>query len=213
MKPLIRIKPPGPKAKKIIERDGNVISPSLTRAHDLVLEKAKGSWIWDVDGNRYLDMASFVAVSALGNMNPAVTRAARAQMKKLVNPAFSDFYAEAPVKFCEELLTHMPKGFSRVFLSNSGTESIEAAYKLVKWHKREKYTVAFSGSFHGRTMGSLSLTCSKKVHREGFGPFLPVIHSPYPYCYRLSHRRAGLFFFKIELLETFNIFYFSGNFH
>jgi 4-aminobutyrate aminotransferase len=186
MKPLIKVKPPGPKARKIVERDRQVISPSLTRVYELVVDKAQGSWIWDVDGNRFLDMASFVTVSALGNMNPVVMRAARQQMEKLVNPAFSDFYAKAPVEFCEELLSHMP-GFSKVFLSNSGTESVEAAYKIAHWHKRKKYTVAFKGCFHGRTMGSLSMTCSKKVQREGFGPFLPVMHLPYAYCYRCAY--------------------------
>ncbi|MCD4740567.1 aminotransferase class III-fold pyridoxal phosphate-dependent enzyme [archaeon] len=184
MKPSIKTKLPGPRAKAIIERDKKVSSPSLTRVYDLVVDKAKGSWIWDVDGNCFLDMASFVAVSALGNMDPKVTQAASKQMQRLINPAFSDFYAEEPIAFCEELLTHMPKGFSKVFLSNSGTESVEAAYKLVKWNKRERYTIAFNGSFHGRTMGSLSMTCSKKIHRDGFGPFLPVIHTPYAYCYR-----------------------------
>lgn len=187
MKPSIRVKPPGPRAKAIIKRDRKVSSPSLTRAYDLVVDKAEGSWIWDIDGNRYLDMAAFVAVSAMGNMNSKIMQAAREQMKSLVNPAFSDYYAKAPVEFCEELLTHMPKGFSKVFLSNSGTESVEAAYKLVKWNKRERYTVAFNGCFHGRTMGALSMTHSKKVHRDGFGPFLPVIHSPYAYCYRCPY--------------------------
>jgi len=178
--------PPGPKARKVIARDSKVVSPSLTRAYELVVDHAKGCYVWDIDGNKYLDMAAFVAVASIGNSNPVVQRAVEKQVKKLTHPAFSDFYSELPVRFSEELLALMPPKLrnGRVFLSNSGTESVEAAYKLVKWNKRRKWVAAFNGSFHGRTMGSLSLTHSKKVHRDGFGPFLPAIHLPYAYCYR-----------------------------
>ena len=185
MKPLIKIHPPGPKAKNILERDSKIISKSTAREYSLVVERASGSNVWDVDGNRYLDFNSFVAVMNFGPSNPKVVEALKNQVQKATHVAFLDFYADLPVKFSEQLIGLMPhKDLNTIHLSNSGTESIEAAMKLARRYTKRPYFISFYGGFHGRTYGSLSLTSSKNIQRSHFGPFLSVIHAPYPNPYR-----------------------------
>ncbi len=186
MKSRFICRKPGSRSVKIIERDGKVISPSLTREYSFVFKKAKGCYVWDVDNRKYLDFAAGVAVMNIGHTNPVVEKALHQQIKLASHVGFSDFYAELPVRFVEYLLTFLPKHLNKAFLSNSGTEAVEAAYKLARWHTNKKWVIAFRPSFHGRTMGSLSLTNSKPVQRERFSPFLPVKHALYPYCYRCS---------------------------
>lgn len=175
---------PGPKSVKIIERDAKVISPSLTREYSFVFKKAKGCYVWDVDNRKYLDFAAGVAVMNIGHTNPVIEKAIHQQIKNAVHAGFSDFYADLPVRFVEYLLTFLPKHLNKAFLSNSGTEAVEAALKLAKWHTNKKWAIAFKPSFHGRTFGSLSLTNAKPVQKERLWPFLPVKHALYPYCYR-----------------------------
>lgn len=177
---------PGKRSVGIIKRDSRVISSSLTREYSFVFRKAKGCYVYDMDNRKYLDFAAGVAVAGIGHTNPVIEKALRRQIRLGIHCGFSDFYAELPVRFAELLLTFLPENFQNVFLSNSGTESIEAAYKLARWHTKKKWAVAFSGAFHGRTMGSLSMTKSKPVQKERFGPFLPVKHAPYPYYYRMN---------------------------
>ncbi|MBI2076354.1 MAG: aminotransferase class III-fold pyridoxal phosphate-dependent enzyme [Candidatus Aenigmarchaeota archaeon] len=184
MKPKFICRSPGKKSVKIIQRDSKVISPSLTREYSFVFKRSKGCYIWDVDGRKYLDFSASVAVMGAGHTNPVVSKAIAAQSRLGYHCGFSDFYAELPVQFVEQLVTFLPKHLNTAFLSNSGTEAIEAAYKLARWHTNKKWAVAFKPAFHGRTMGSLSLTNSKAVHKNRFGPFMPVKHAPYPYCYR-----------------------------
>lgn len=184
MNPEFICRAPGKKSAKIIERDAKVISSSLTREYSFVFKNSKGCYIWDVDGRKYLDFSASVAVMNVGHTNPIVSKAIAKQAKMAYHCGFSDFYAELPVQFVELLLTFLPRHLNSAFLSNSGTESVEAAYKLARWHTNKKWIIAFKPSFHGRTMGSLSLTESKAVQKNRFGPFMPVKHAPYPYCYR-----------------------------
>jgi 4-aminobutyrate aminotransferase len=177
---------PGPKSVKFIKEDVEVTSPSLTREYSFVYKKAKGMHIFDVDGRKYLDFTSSVAVMNIGHTNPDVVRAMRKQMKLGFHCGFSDFYAETPVRFCRKLVSMLSKGLDKVFLSNSGTESVEAAYKLARYVSNKKWTIAFNNSFHGRTMGSLSLTNSKPIQKKRYNPFLPVDHAPFPNPYRMD---------------------------
>ncbi len=178
-------KKPGPRSVKIIQRDSRVVSPSLTREYSFVYKRARGCYVWDVDGRRYLDFSAAVAVMNIGHTNPVIEKAIHKQIKSGIHAAFPDFYAEMPVQFVEKLLTFLP-GHQKVFLSNSGTEAVECAFKLARWHSKKKWTIAFENAFHGRTMGSLSMTKSKPVQRERFGPFLPVKHVRYPNVYRMG---------------------------
>ncbi|HMK15702.1 MAG TPA: aminotransferase class III-fold pyridoxal phosphate-dependent enzyme, partial [Methanomicrobiales archaeon] len=184
MEPLMRVKPPGPLAKGILRRDAGVISRSMSREYPLVIERAEGHNLWDVDGNRYLDFSAGIAVMNLGWNHPAVVKAIREQAGTLTHGAFADFCSELPVRFAEKICSFLPPGMDRVHFSNSGAETIEAALKLARYHTRRKYFVSFYGGFHGRTYGAVSLTAAKVIQRRHFGPFLPVIHSPYPNPYR-----------------------------
>ncbi|EJG07184.1 aminotransferase class-III [Methanofollis liminatans DSM 4140] len=184
MDPLIQVTPPGPRARAVLERDAGVVSQSMVRAYPLVIERAEGTNLWDVDGNRYLDFTAGISVMNVGWNHPAVVGAVREQVGRLSHAAFLDFCAEVPVRFAEELVGMLPAGLDRVYFSNSGAETVEAALKLARHHTKRKYFISFYGGFHGRTYGALSLTAAKVIQRKHFGPFLPVVHAPYPDPYR-----------------------------
>src|SRR3989344_5165020 len=176
------------KTVDIIKRDKAVLSTSMTRDFDFVFKKGRGCNIWDTDGKKYLDFAAGIAVMAAGHEAPPVVAAIKKQLANATHCAFPDFYAETPLLYAETLLGNMPKPLNngRIFFTNSGTEAVEAGVKLAKWNKRGSHMIAFDHCFHGRTMGSLSMTNSKPIQREGFEPFLPVKHVPYPYWYRMK---------------------------
>ena len=173
---------PGPKARALIARDEAVASPSLTRAYPLVAESGAGMIVTDVDGNRFLDFAAGIAVCSTGHSHPKVVRAIHDQADRLIHIAATDFYEPRYTEFMERLAAIAPfKEKARVFLTNSGTEAIEGAIKLARYHTHRPGIIAFEGGFHGRTMGSLSLTNSKIKQRAGFGPLLPMVHhAPFP---------------------------------
>ncbi len=208
MEPLIKVAPPGPKARVILRKDADVISQSMVREYPLVLQKAQGLNLWDVDDNRYLDFTAGVAVMAVGWNHPRVVHAIQEQAKYLSHGAFLDFCSEIPVTFAEDIVQLLPPSLSRVYFSNSGAESIEAAMKLARHHTKRKYFVSFYGCFHGRTYGAVSLTAAKVIQRKQFGPFLPVIHSPYPNPYRpfgrepLTCDRDVLYNLEEEIFKT-----------
>ncbi|MEK6942363.1 MAG: aminotransferase class III-fold pyridoxal phosphate-dependent enzyme [archaeon] len=181
----------GKKSQAIIRRDHKLMSPSYDRHSGFVYKRAKGCYLWDLDGHRFLDFAAGIAVMNAGHSNPEVVAAIKKQLKFGLHAAFPDFYAELPVRFSERLVSFLPRELNKVFLSNSGTESVEAAFKLARWHSKKKWAVAFTPSFHGRTMGSLSMTNSNPVARARFEPFLPVKHVPYPYIYRFKNEDEG----------------------
>ncbi|MBK5294832.1 MAG: acetyl ornithine aminotransferase family protein [Acidobacteriia bacterium] len=180
---------PGPKAAAVIERDRKVLSPSYTRSYPLVAERGQGAMITDVDGNRFLDCNAGIAVVAAGHCHPKVVAAIQRQAAQLVHMSGTDFYYENMVRLAEKLAALAPGGGARrVYFGNSGTEAMEAALKTARYHTGRDKFIAFLGGFHGRTMGSLSLTASKTVQRAGFGPLVPgVTHIPYAYCYRCSY--------------------------
>jgi len=174
----------GPKSRKIIELDKELISSSLTRVSDLVFERLEGMNVWDADNKKYLDFTAGVAVANCGHSNPEIIQAIKKQLEKGIHLGFSDFYSELPLLVCRELKPLLPANLNNFFFSNSGTEAVEAMYKCARWHSNRTWFIAFEGAFHGRTLGSLSLTKSKPVQKERFEPFMPVKHVPYAYCYR-----------------------------
>ncbi|HEY3937319.1 MAG TPA: acetyl ornithine aminotransferase family protein [Bryobacteraceae bacterium] len=179
---------PGPKAREIIARDQAVISPSYTRDYPLVMKRGAGAVVEDVDGNRFLDFAAGIAVVATGHSHPRVVQAIQKQAAEFLHMSGTDFYYESMVELAEKLGRLTPGGVPRrVYFGNSGTEAIEAAIKLARYHTGRDQFIAFLGGFHGRTMGALSLTGSKVVQRRGFHPLLPVHHIPYAYCYRCAY--------------------------
>jgi 4-aminobutyrate aminotransferase len=187
--PSIITELPGPRARRILERDQKFVSQSYTRVYPLVVKKAKGVWVEDVDGNRFLDFNSGIAVCNTGHCHPKVVEAIHRQAEQLIHMSGSDFYYEAQSNLAAKLaeITPGPKE-KKVFFGNSGAEAIEAALKLARFHTRRPFILAFLGAFHGRTMGALSLTASKAIFEKGFSPLVPgVTHVPYPYCYRCPY--------------------------
>ena len=177
---------PGPIAKEILERDRKVISPSYTRDYPLVVKVGRGAIVEDVDSNQFLDFAAGIAVVATGHCHPQVVAAIQKQASELIHMSSTDFFYPGMVELAEKLAAISPgKSPKRVYFGNSGTEAIEAAMKLARYHTRRDKFIAFHGCFHGRTFGSLSLTASKAVQRKQFGALLAgVFHAPYPDTYR-----------------------------
>ena len=180
---------PGPKAQELVERDHRVISTSYTRDYPLVAKTGRGAIIEDVDGNAFLDFAAGIAVVSTGHCHPAVVAAIQKQAADLIHMSCTDFYYPGMVELAEKLSAIAPgRSAKRVYFGNSGTEAVEAAMKLARYHTRRDKFIAFHGCFHGRTMGSLSLTASKAVQRRHFGTLIAgVFHAPYPNTYRGAH--------------------------
>ena len=176
---------PGPKAQAIIARDQAVISPSYARSYPFVMDHGRGSEVWDVDGNRFLDFAAGIAVTSTGHSHPHVVRAIQEQAEKFIHIS-ADFYHENWVALGESLDLIAPfKEDAVSFMTNSGTESVEAAIKLARYHTGASQFIGFLGAFHGRTLGSLTFTASKPIYHEGFYPMMNgVVHVPYPNPYR-----------------------------
>src|ERR1700689_4453498 len=177
---------PGPRAQEIIARDHRFISPSYTRGYPLVASRGEGCIVEDVDGNRFLDFNAGIAVVSTGHCHPHVVAAIKHQAERLIHMSGTDFYYENMVELAEKLAAIAPGGVARrVYFGNSGTEAIEAAMKLARYHTGRDKFIAFRGGFHGRTFGALSLTGSKVVQRKGFGPLVPgVFHAQFPDAYR-----------------------------
>lgn len=182
--PHIRTELPGPNARLVIEQDERVSSPSLTRVYPLVVGRGDGVVLEDVDGNRFLDFNAGIAVNAAGHAHPVVTAAIHAQVDACLHYCSSDFYHPVHAELCERLAKSVPAGMgpSRVFLANSGTEAVEGALKLARHFTGRPNVIAFYGAFHGRSLGSLSLTSSKAKYRSGFGIVTPgSYHAPFAF--------------------------------
>src|ERR1039457_6435506 len=177
---------PGPRARAVIERDAEVLSPSYTRSYPLVAERGEGAIIEDLDGNRFLDFNAGIAVASTGHCHPEVVAAIERQAGRLIHMSGTDFYYENMVLLAEKLASIAPGDVERrVYFGNSGTEAVEAAIKLARYKTGRDKLIAFYGCFHGRTLGSLSLTASKSVQRKVFGSLLGgVFHAPFPNPYR-----------------------------
>lgn len=187
--PNIKVPPPGPRAQAILARDQQFVSPSYPRCAPFVMARGEGAVVEDVDGNVYLDCCAGIAVAATGHSHPAVVAAITEQSQRFLHIS-TDYYHETQVALGQAIAEIVPLGGpARTFFSNSGSEAVEAAIKLARYHTRRFNIIAFLGSFHGRTLGSLALTASKAVQRRGFGPMAPgVFHAPYANPYR---RPAG----------------------
>ena len=183
--PHIKVPPPGPRARAIVERDRAVVSPSYPRCAPFVMARGEGAVVEDVDGNLYLDFTAGIAVAATGHSHPEVVRAIAEQASRFLHIS-TDFYHEPQVALGELLSELAPLGgHGRTFFSNSGTEAVEAAIKLARYHTKRFNIIGFLGAFHGRTLGSLAMTSSRAVQRRGFGPMAPgVFHAPYANPYR-----------------------------
>ena len=177
--------PPGPRAREMIARALPHLSPSLIHCYPLMVRRASGCMVEDVDDNVYLDAEAGVATASTGHCHPAVAEAIAAQTEVLIHICGTDFHYPGYGEMCEKLGALVQRigpntHHWQTFLTNSGTEAVEAAIKLARHHTGRPNLIAFRGGFHGRTLGSLSLTASKAKYRRGFGPLLPgVFHAAY----------------------------------
>jgi 4-aminobutyrate aminotransferase len=178
MEPL---KLPGPKAIALVNRDRAVISPSYPRGYPFVMDHGRGTEVWDVDGNRFLDFAAGIAVVSTGHSHPKVVKAIQDQAEKFIHIS-SDYYHPLWIELGEKLNQIAPfEEPALSFMTNSGTESVEAAIKLARYHTGRSQFIGFLGAFHGRTMGAVSFTASKPGYLKGFYPLMSgVVHAPYP---------------------------------
>lgn len=190
--PKIKTALPGPNAKRVIASDERLISPSYTRSYPLVVKRGRGSIIEDVDGNEFLDFSAGIAVTSTGHCHPEVVAAIREQAGELIHMSGTDFFYESMTKLAERLSRVAPMaGPHKFYFGNSGTEAVECAMKLARYHTNRQAVIAFYGAFHGRTMGSLSLTASKPQQRRRFAPLVPgVTHVPFPYTYRFGEGKT-----------------------
>jgi 4-aminobutyrate aminotransferase len=176
---------PGPKARALLARDAQVVSPSYMRDYPFVMSHGRGAEAWDVDGNRFLDFAAGIAVCSTGHSHPRVVEAVQSAAAKFLHIS-SDYWHEGHVRLAERLQELAPMNEPVMsFFAQSGTESVEGALKLARYVSRRPRFIGFLGGFHGRSMGSLSFTSSKYTQQQGFFPTMPgVTHVPYPNNYR-----------------------------
>jgi len=169
----------------MIARDAEVVSPSYPRDYPFVMSHGRGTEVWDVDGNRFLDFAAGIAVCATGHAHPEVVEAVRKAAGEFLHIS-SDYWHERMVALAERLAVLAPMGEPAMsFFCQSGTEAVEGAIKLARYVTGRPRFIGFLGGFHGRTMGSLSFTSSKYTQQQGFAPTMPgVTHVPYPNPYR-----------------------------
>jgi len=186
--PKIKTALPGPNAKRILDGDSKYISPSYTRSYPMVAREGHGIVVTDVDGNEFFDFSAGIAVVSTGHCHPHVVAAIQQQAGKLIHMSGTDFYYENMVTLAERLSKMAPMpGPHKIYYGNSGTEAIECALKLSRYHTKRQNIIAFYGAFHGRTMGALSLTASKPQQKRRFFPLVPgVTHIPYPDVYRAA---------------------------
>ena len=184
--PKMVVSPPGPKARDFLKKDERFISPSYVRYYPLVVESANGCVVKDVDGNEYIDLNAGIACMNVGHNHPKVVSAIKGQCDRFLHYSNTDFYYKEVINLAEKLAEITPGNFEKkAFFGNSGTEAVEAAIKIAKWHTRKQLFIGFISAFHGRTVGALSFTASKPAQRRYFSPLMPgVAHVPYAYCYR-----------------------------
>lgn len=196
-------------ALEYVRRDSEAISPSYTRSYPFVMARGSGSEVWDVDGNRYIDFTSGIAVTNTGHSHPAVVQAIKDQAELFLHMSGTDFYYPPQIELAERLNGLAPMSApTKVFFTNSGAETIEAAMKLARFYSGRPRFLAFYGAFHGRTYGALSLTASKAVQRRGFAPLVPgVSHAVYPNPFRnpwpgSEPGQAALDYIEKQLFKT-----------
>lgn len=193
---------PGSRTPELLAKDKDFIAPTGHRCFEIVTERASGCYLWDVDGDKYLDFTMGIAVNNVGHCHPRVVEAAKKQVEQLIHCSAVTRHVNN-ILLAEKLAEIAPGQINSVFFNNSGGEAIDAAIKMARFVTGRPNVIAFSGAFHGRTLLATALTTAKSHYREGYDP-LPsgVYHIPYPYCFRCP---VGQTPFKCQL-ECFDLF-------
>lgn len=186
---------PGKKALEIIEKSERLFD-ALTQDVEnmpLIVDRGEGTFVYDVDGNKFLDFSSAFAVVSLGHGNRKVIEAIKSQAERLTHFPLADFYLENGVLVAQKLVNVTKGNFDKkVVFANSGAEANEVMMKLVKYATKRKRFIAFYGAFHGRTHATLSLTASKPIQQLSYFPTVPgIVHAPYPNPYRNPFKIDG----------------------
>jgi len=187
----------------LYERSQKVIAPVAARATKIGVIKGEGSYLYTEDGKKYLDFSSGVAVCNVGHANPKVVEAAINQIKKIIHAGHNVVYYPVYVELAEKLV-ELTGNDTMVYFSNSGAEANEGSIKLAKYVNKRPAIVAFKGAFHGRTLGTISITTSNSAYRKNYEGLLPSVYfAEYPYCFRCPFKqkygKCGM-----ECLEQFN---------
>ncbi|MGA8207435.1 MAG: aminotransferase class III-fold pyridoxal phosphate-dependent enzyme [Candidatus Dormiibacterota bacterium] len=173
------------------QRDRRSVAGVWSRYTDLVVSSAEGSYLIDVDGRRYLDFGCGIAVTTLGHRHPDVVEAVHRQVDRYWHTSVVTQNVTM-TEAAERVAAICPEPLDVVFFGNSGAEAIEGALKLARRSTGRQGIICFRGGFHGRTFGALSVTTSKVVYRERYGPLLPGVQvTPYPYCFRVCDHAPG----------------------
>jgi 4-aminobutyrate aminotransferase len=178
------------------------LSPVWYRYTEILAERAEGAHIYGADGRRYLDFTSGIGVTSTGHCHPRVVEAVQKQVQKLIHGQANIVHHRPMLRLVEELLGEVPEGLEGLFFSNSGAEAVEAAVKLARQTTGRPNVIVFQGSFHGRTVGTMSLTTSKTIYRAGYQPLMAgVFVAPYPYAYRYGWEGKACADWCLEELE------------
>lgn len=181
------------KSLNLIERDHATVPATIYRYTDIAFQRGEGVYLYDFEDNKYLDFVSGIATMNIGHCHPAVVDAICDQAHALIHGACHVGYMEPYVNVLESLKAIAPGDLhhGKGILVNSGSEAVETSIKLARYVTNRSMIIAFTESFHGRTMGALSLTASNPIYRHRLPSLLPgVYHTPYPYCFRcpLKHK-------------------------
>ena len=178
------------------------MSPTWSRIFNFVAERAEGSYIYTSDGRQLLDFTCGIGVTNTGHCHPKVVEAIREQAGNFIHAQANLVIHKPMLQLIEELRTIVPPSIDSFFFANSGAEAVENAIKIARFATGRQNVIVFSGSFHGRTAGTMVLTTSKTVYRTGFGP-LPsgVFVAPFPYAFRLKMTEAEASDYALEQLD------------
>ncbi|HEX9680899.1 MAG TPA: aminotransferase class III-fold pyridoxal phosphate-dependent enzyme, partial [Anaerolineales bacterium] len=161
------------------------LSPVWFRYTDLDIERGEGSYLMTPGGDRYLDFTCGIGVTNTGHCHPRVVEAIQRQAGRLIHGQANLMYHRPMLELVEALRGIAAPALDGVFLTNSGAEAVEGAVKLARAASGRPNVIVFQGSFHGRTVGTMSLTTSKTIYRAGYQPLMPgVFVAPFPYAYR-----------------------------
>ena len=173
-----------------LERDAAALAGVLPRYYDVVAARGEGSWLIDVDGRRYLDLGSGIAVNSTGHCHPAVVAAIIEQASTLLHTSVV-VHHQRNIELAERIRGLVPfLDDAQVFFCNSGAEAVDGAIKLARRVSGRPGVLAFRHAFHGRTLAATTLTTAKPKYQEGYAPLLPAVHVA-PWCLPHEHPTAS----------------------
>jgi 4-aminobutyrate aminotransferase / (S)-3-amino-2-methylpropionate transaminase / 5-aminovalerate transaminase len=189
----LRTKIPGPRSRQILERKERVVADPLSIYHNLVIERAQGATLTDVDGNTFIDFTGGVGCLNVGHSHPRVVEAAQEQLERFSHTDFTIVPYEVYVRLAERLCELAPIANAKAAFFNAGTEAVENAIKFARSYTGRPAVIGFEGGFHGRTLLSLTLTSKTHPYKAGLGPFAPEVYRvPFPNDYRGPEAGAAL---------------------